>query len=254
MNSIEIIRYLENKFPPETAYDWDNSGLQVGTLNSKASKVLISLDVTKEVVKEAIQNKVDLIISHHPLMFKAMQNIVFDSPKGWMIKNLIKHNISVYSAHTNFDQGDGGMNDVLAEKIGIKDATLMDEVDNIGRFGKIEPTPFRDFAYHIKKVFNLANIKVVGRDDRLIKMVGVSGGSGSHHMYAAKRKNCDVYITGDVTYHTALDAEQLGITIIDVGHHIEIVFVEAMIKILKKEFSEVDFIASKIDTNPYKDY
>lgn len=64
----------------------------------------------------------------------------------------------------------------------------MDEVDNIGRFGKIEPTPFRDFAYHIKKVFNLANIKVVGRDDRLIKMVGVSGGSGSHHMYVAKRK------------------------------------------------------------------
>ncbi len=254
MNSVDIIRYLENKFPPQIAYDWDNCGLQVGTLNTKVSKVLITLDVTKEVVKEAIKYKADLIISHHPLMFKAMQNIVFDSPKGWIIKNLIQHNISVYSAHTNFDQGDGGMNDVLAEKIGIKDPALMDEVDNIGRFGPIEPIPFKDFVLKVKEVFNLTNTKVIGKDNRLIKTVGISGGSGSHHMYAAKRKNCDVYITGDVTYHTALDAEQLGITIIDVGHHIEIAFVEAMIKMLEIEFPEVDFIASIIDTNPYKDY
>lgn len=183
-----------------------------------------------------------------------MQNIVFDSPRGWIVKNLIQHNIAVYSAHTNFDQADGGMNDILAEHLGIQNPSLMDEDDNIGRYGKIEEKPFKEFVLDVKKTFGLEHVKVIGRDDRLIQTVGVSGGSGSHHMYAAKKRNCDVYITGDITYHTALDAEQLGITMIDVGHHVEIVFVPAVIKFLQKEFPDVTFIASKVDTNPYKVY
>lgn len=254
MNSVEIIRYFETKYPTELAYEWDNCGLQIGTLNHKAKKVLVTLDVTKEVVKEAINEKVNLIISHHPLMFKPMQNIVFDSPRGWIVKHLIQHNIAVYSAHTNFDQADGGMNDILAEYLGIQNPSLMDEVDNIGRYGKIEEKPFSEFVEDVKRTFRLKQVKVIGRDNRLIHTVGVSGGSGSHHMYAAKKRNCDVYITGDVTYHTALDAEQLGITMIDVGHHVEIVFVSAVIKFLQMEFPDVMFLASKIDTNPYKAY
>ena len=254
MNSIEIVKYFENKYPTDLAYDWDNVGLQIGTLNQNAKKVLVTLDVTKKVVKEAIQNKVDLIISHHPLMFKAVKNIVFDSPNGWIIKNLIQNNIAVYSAHTNFDVADGGMNDFLAKALNIQNPQLMDEIDNIGRFGSIEPTEFDDFVKQIKETFNLETVKVIGNTKKTISSVGISGGSGSHHMYAAKKKNCDVYITGDITYHTALDAIQLGMTLIDVGHHVEVIFIESVANMLQVRFPEVEFIQSQIDTNPYKEF
>jgi len=153
LNAVEIIRYFESKYPVELAYDWDNCGLQIGTLNQKVKTVLVTLDVTKEVVKEAIKNKVDLIISHHPLMFKPIQNIVFDSPRGWIVKHLIQHNIACYSAHTNFDQANGGMNDTLAEKLGVSEPKLLDEEYNIGRYGTIPKVSMDEFIQSIKKTF-----------------------------------------------------------------------------------------------------
>ncbi len=254
MNSIEITRYFETLYPLDLAYEWDNCGLQVGTLNNKVERVLVTLDITKNVVKEAIQNKVNLIISHHPLMFKPMQTIVFDSPKGWIIKNLIQHNIAVYSAHTNFDQADGGMNDLMCRLLNIKEPQLLDDEYNIGRFGKIDKIDFNDFVKKVKEVFDLKSVKVIGNTDKMLETVAISAGSGSHHMYAAKKKNCDVYITGDITYHTASDAIQLGITLIDVGHHIEVAFVNEVAGLLQAKFKEIDIIKSKVDTNPYQEF
>ena len=253
MNSIEVIKYFESKYPTELAYEWDNVGLQVGTLNTKVDRVLVTLDVTKEVVKEAIKNKVNLIISHHPLMFKPMQNIVFDSPRGWIVKHLVQHNIAVYSAHTNFDQAEGGMNDILAKEIGIMEPKLLDETDNIGRYGLIPKTKVKSFVDQLKKVFDLQSVKVIGKVDKNVETVGISGGSGSHHMYAAKKRNCDVYITGDITYHTALDAIQLGLTLIDVGHHVEVIFVREVSKDLRHQFPDLEIMESKVKTNPYEE-
>lgn len=187
-------------------------------------------------------------------MFKPVQNIVFDSPRGWIIKNLIQNDIAVYSAHTNFDQASGGMNDILADALNIIDPKLLDEEDNIGRYGDVEEIELSDFISKIKEKFNLKSVKVIGKTDKIVKTVGISGGSGSHHMYAAKKRNCDVYITGDITYHTALDAIQLGITLIDVGHHIEVIFIESVKQMLESAYPEIEFIASKVDTNPYKEF
>jgi len=254
MNLVDIIRYFETKYPKDLAYEWDNVGLQVGTLNIKAKKVLVSLDLTKDVVKEAIDLKANMILTHHPLMFKPMDRIVFDSPKGWIIKNLIKHNITVYSAHTNYDLAEGGMNDVLANALNIISPKLLDLEDEIGRFGKIDETDFNSFIKNIKHSLKLDSIKVIGRTDKTIKIIGVSGGSGSKHMYEAKKAGCDVYLTGDVTYHTALDAVALGLTIIDIGHHAEKIFVPAITNELKNQFPEVDFIESKVNTDPFISY
>jgi len=254
LNTIEIVRYFETKYPLDLAFEWDNCGLQVGTLNSKVEKILVTLDITKNVVKEAIKNKVNLIISHHPLMFKPMQNIVFDSPRGWMIKNLIQNDIAVYSAHTNFDVAEGGMNDILANALDIKEPKLLDEINNIGRFGTIDKIEFEVFIEKVKSTFNLKTVKVIGNTKKSISTVGISGGSGSHHMYAAKKRNCDVYITGDITYHTALDAIQMGITLIDVGHHIEVIFIDAVTNDLQNQFPNIEFMKSEVDTNPYKEY
>lgn len=254
MNLIDIIKYFESKFPKDLAYEWDNVGIQVGTLNIPAKKVLITLDVTKEVIKEAIDKKVNMVISHHPLMFNPLDKIIFDTPRGWIIKNLIKHNITVYSAHTNYDTAEGGMNDEFARILGLKNIKLMDEVDGIGRYGDIETINIKDFIKAIKEKLNLENIKVIGSVSRGISRVGISGGSGSKHMYQAKMKGCDVYLTGDVTYHTALDATSLGLTVIDIGHHAEKIFVDAVYNFLTEEFKEVEFIKSEINTNPYQQY
>ena len=252
MNLVDIIKYFETKYPKDLAYEWDHVGLQVGTLNTKAQKVLVTLDVTKEVVKEAIAIKANMILSHHPLMFTPMKTISFDSPKGWIIRNLIKHNITVYSAHTNYDVADGGMNDTLAGALGIENPQLLDATEGIGRYGKIAPVNFQTFIQNVKEQLNLDVVKVIGNDEKTVKTIGISGGSGSKHMFQAKMKGCDVYLTGDVTYHTALDAIALGITVIDIGHHAEKIFVPSIKAELQSQFPDIEFIESQVNTDPYK--
>ena len=254
MNLVDIIKYLESLFPKENAYDWDNVGIQVGTLNIEAKRVLVTLDVTKEVVKEAIDKKVNLISSHHPLLFNPLDKIIFDTPRGWIIKNLVKHNITVYSAHTNYDTTDGGMNDEFSNLLEMKNVKLLDEIDKIGRYGTIEKMHIIDFISFLKDKLDIESVKVIGNDDKIVETVGISGGSGSKHMYQAKMRGCDCYLTGDITYHTALDAVGMGITLIDIGHYAEKIFVKAIIRILSQQFKEVQFLASEVDTNPYKNY
>ena len=252
MNSIEITKYIESKFPKEAAYDWDNVGLQVGSLNHKVLKVLIALDVTKEVVKEAIEHKVDLIISHHPLIFKPIMNLQSETPRGWIITNLIKHSISLYSMHTNYDVSDGGMNDAFSKKLGLTNLQVLDESENIGRIGEIKEISFDDFVKLLKSTFSFTDIKLIGDHKTSIKKVALSLGSGSHHMSFAKRKNCDVFLTGDVTYHTALDAIQMGLTILDIGHYAEVIFKDSIFDDLSEKFLDIEFIKSNVNTNPYK--
>lgn len=252
MNSIDIIKYLESKYPKELAYDWDNVGLQVGSLNKKAKKILVTLDVTKEVVVEAVNLKADLIISHHPLIFKPIANVSIESPRGWMINRMIKHDIALYSMHTNFDLADGGMNDILSSLLNLKNPQLLDTVDGIGRFGEIDEIKMTDFIQNVKTLFDLDHVRLIGSLDKTIKVVGISGGSGSNHVGQAKRQNCDVYLTGDATYHTALDCIQMGLNVIDVGHYAEKVFKKAVAEDLKNQFPDVEIIISSIDSNPYQ--
>lgn len=251
MNSIEIIKYLEEFYPKEKAYDWDNVGLQVGSLNSRAKRVLITLDVTKEVVKEAIDLKVDLIISHHPLIFKPVFNVQVETPRGWIIHQLIKHKIALYSMHTNYDVSEGGMNDEFARLIGLTNKEVLDEQEQIGLIGNINETSFDDFIARLHQEFDISDIKLIGnRKDRISK-IAFSLGSGSHHMAPAKRKNADVFLTGDVTYHTALDAIQMGLTILDIGHYAEKIFKKAILRLITEQFSEVEVLISAVNTNPY---
>ena len=252
MNSIDVVKYLESKFPKELAYEWDNVGLQVGSLNKKVKKVLVTLDVTKEVVIEAVNLKADLIISHHPLIFKPINNVSIESPRGWMINQMIKHDIALYAMHTNYDLADGGMNDVLSGLLGIQNPKLLDSIDGIGRYGEIEPVKMTDFIGIVKSVLNVEHVRLIGSLDKMVRIVGVSGGSGSNHVGQAKRQNCDVYITGDVTYHTALDCIQMGLNVIDVGHYAEKVFKMAIAEDLISQFPEVDIVISSIDSNPYQ--
>lgn len=252
MNRIEITKFLETKFPRNLAYDYDNVGLQVGSLNKPLKRILVTLDVTRAVVREAIAMKADLLISHHPLIFQPIANIQFDTPRGWMIKELVKHDIALYSMHTNYDVADEGMNAVLAERLGLEDPKLLDEKYNIGRYGKIPEMPIEDFITYVKHRLELDHVRQIGGDGKMVATVGISGGSGQEHIHEAKRKGCDIYLTGDVSYHNALDVIQMGFAVIDIGHHAEKVFTRAVGEMLRHEFPDIEISLSEVDTNPYR--
>lgn len=251
MNSIQVTKYLESKYPKTLAYDWDNPGLQVGSLNKKCLKVMVTLDVTKEVVKEAINLDVDLIISHHPLIFKPISNIITESPRGKILSDLIKNNIAVYSMHTNYDLSVGGMNDELANVLEMENPVVLDDVEGIGRVGTVKERPMAEMIDFIKEKLEIDHCRFIGKLDSSVKILGVSGGSGSNHVGAAMKKQCDLYITGDVTYHTALDCIQMGQNVLDVGHYAEKIFKKAVQKDLQNTFPEIQIIISQIDTDPY---
>jgi dinuclear metal center YbgI/SA1388 family protein len=252
MNAIDVVKWLETHFPKELAYDWDNVGLQVGSLNRRCQTVLVTLDVTKEVVEEAVALKAELVISHHPLIFKPIYNVATESPRGRVIAQLIQHKIALYSAHTNYDLAEGGMNDELAAALGLRDVGLLDETDRIGRYGTIDPTSLEDFIAFVQRILNIREARYIGRSGIQIRTVGISGGSGSNHVGAAQRKNCDLYLTGDVTYHTALDCRQMGQNVLDIGHYAETIFKSAVARRLREAFPELDVRESEIDTDPYR--
>lgn len=255
MNAIDIVKYLEQFYPKTNAYDWDNVGVQVGSLNKKTKKVMITLDLTKEVVKEAIEKKINLIICHHPLLFKPVSSLHTETPRGWIISKLIKHDIALYAMHTNYDVSNEGMNDEFASILGIQNPQLLDDEVGIGRYGEIEnEMPMLDWIAFIKKQLGLKEVKLIGSVEKIVKKVGISGGSGSIHINAAKRKNCDVYLTGDVTYHTALDAIQMGLNVIDIGHHAEKIFCQAIKRKLDGAFPDIEIMISETNTNPYQVY
>lgn len=252
MNRIEIIRHLEEKYPPELAYEWDNVGLMVGSLNKRVKRVLLTLDVTKDVVREAMENNVDLIVSHHPFIFTPLHAVKTETPKGWIIERLIKKGITVYSAHTNFDQAEGGMNDMLAAALGLNHVRLLDEEDNIGRIGDMEPMEYDDFVAHVKSSLDVGYLRLINKRSSSIRRVALSGGSGTKHMHAAKMKRADVYLTGDVDYHSAVDATEMGLSVIDIGHVAEKMFKSHLKKELSERFPDCEFLLSEVPEDPYE--
>jgi dinuclear metal center YbgI/SA1388 family protein len=242
---------METKYPKTLAYSWDNVGLQVGSMNKKCQTVLVTLDVTKAVINEAISLKADLIISHHPLIFKPLDNVATETPRGHIISQLIKNNIALYSAHTNYDLAEGGMNDQLAKMLKIQNPQVLDETEGIGRVGTVEPISMKDYIAFAKTVFSVENARFVGKMDSIVKIVGVSGGSGSNHVGSAMKKNCDLYITGDVTYHTALDCLQMGQNILDVGHYAESIFKTALATDIQTAFPDLTVLISAVNSDPF---
>lgn len=325
----DVIGMIESYFPLGLAESWDNPGLQLGSRQQPVQRVLISLDLDHKILDLARQEKVDMIITHHPLFFRALKNIDYDQAQGALIQGLIQSDISVYSAHTNLDAGELGLSQVLAEKLGLEGISPLDnykqdklmklvvfvplshleavraamsqagaghigkysdcsfstrgqgtflpggdaqpfigvkgrleEVDeyrlemilyqrdlkrvvtalklahpyeeaaydiyelkneykvfSMGRKGRLkEAMKLRDLGRLVKKVLNLETLKVVGSLDKQVQKVAVVSGAGASFIGTAARQNVDVLISGDIKYHEAKNAEDLGLALIDAGH------------------------------------
>lgn len=225
MTGHDLVKFFKTHYPEDKAYDWDHVGLQIGSLNQKITGIMIALDVTEASLQETIDQGCNVLITHHPFLFHPLKKIHLDTPKGKRIETVIKHDLLIYAAHTNYDVADAGMNDVLADRLGLKDHEVLDIDDQgigIGRFGWVDEMPLASFIEVVKEKLQLSHVHLIShRDDKVIKKVAISGGAGSHHLLAAKKKGADIYLTGDITYHTALEALELKQRILDIGHFAE---------------------------------
>ena len=242
--TVQIVTDAVNRLAPKKlAEEWDNPGLLVGDPKAEVKKIFVCLDVLDEKISRALELDAQLLVAHHPLIFHAVKNVRFDLPLGNKIARLIKNNLAVFAAHTNLDSAAGGVNDVLAKKIGLVDVkNFGDEEISLGRLGTLEtPMTAADFARHVKKVLNAENVRLVDAGDFLIEKVGLCGGAGAEFIQKAKFFGAQAFVTGDVKYHEAQAAVENKIHVVDAGHFAtEFPIVHALAEYLRdalKDFS-----------------
>lgn len=366
-NGQHIISLFEQWAPKSLAVEGDPVGLQIGTLNKTITKVLVTLDVNLDTVEEAIVNGCELIIAHHPPIFRGLKNMRTDLPQGLLIEKLIKNDIAVYAAHTNLDIATGGVNDLLAHTLQLENIKILEQTTSeklmklvvftptestdavrkalasagagqIGDYsdcsftsageGRFKPSdlaspyigqannlaiveedkvevvfpisikkeilkalwtnhPYEEPAYDlimmesevnqqglgrigtlpekqtlsayaklVKKQLNVPFVRVVGDLTKDVKKVAVLGGDGNKYIQTAKRAGADVFITGDLYFHVAQDAEAIGLAVIDPGHHVEQIMkvgvADYMTSVCRQNKLSVEFIPSKISTEPFQ--
>jgi dinuclear metal center YbgI/SA1388 family protein len=230
----DIIAVIEQIAPLNLAEQWDNCGLQVGSRSQQVKKVWVALDPLLSVVDAAADQGVDLIITHHPLLFRSVRSIDLESAIGKVIAIAIKHRIALYAAHTNLDSAHRGINTQLADLIGLSglEPLVAADVDSrhtldrvevpqtgLGRIGWLDPPQtVGELVEPIKRCLNLTSVRIAGDTQLKVRRAAVCSGAGSSLMEAFLSSDAQVYISGDSRYHDARAVEEAGRALIDVGH------------------------------------
>lgn len=249
----DICNYLDQRYPRETASDFDTSiGFAIGNKNIEVKNVLFALDLTMDVLKEAKELNANFIITHHPFLFNPINRIMFDNPQGEMIKFMCDNNISTYAMHTNLDVAIDGVNDSLLKKLDAKLEHVECLKDDFLRIGEVKECSVKELVNKVKDAFELNTVRVIGNLDKKVKYVGIVGGSGGSipMMNDALRNGVDCYITGEVHHDKGIYALQNGLTIIEVNHGVEKFVFENIISDFEKEFGKIFYI-SKVNTDPF---
>ncbi len=212
----DIIERLEKEFPAELAYEWDNVGLLVGDRDREVKTVVTCLDVTEDVLEFAKNLDAELIISHHPVLFSPINRINGDTKNGKLLMDAIENKIAIYSAHTNCDKAENGINARLAEMFELTEVEPLEE-DGLGRIGNLsEPVPFCEFAKSVEDELAV-KVRFCGDTKKTVSKVAICSGAGGDVVSSAIEKGADVLVTGDTKYHQMLDVKE-DINIIDAGH------------------------------------
>lgn len=221
----EVMSIMEAWAPKRLAEDWDNPGLLVGSPARRVGKIMTCLDVLESVADEAIERDCGLIIAHHPVIFRGQKHLRTDLPLGRLLQKLLSRDIAVIAAHTNLDITEGGVNDVLAGKLGLRALQpfmTTDTGDSLGRMGEIEtPLDLCEFAKVVRDKLGAGHVRLVrpfGNGKKPVKRVAVCSGAGGEFIDKAVFAGANVYVTGDVKYHEARHAQELGLPVIDAGH------------------------------------
>lgn len=242
MKCSEICTLLEREYSPEYACDWDNVGLLAGRRGKEVRTILLALDATDETVRMAVEQKADMLITHHPMIFSAMKRVTDEDMNGRRLLALIQNDISYYAMHTNYDAR--GMADLAARLINLQECTVLEEVkdgEGIGRVGVLpERMTLAECARLVKKAYDIPNVKIFGAPETVVYSAAICPGAGKSTMKEALKFGCDVYITGDIDHHTGIDAVDQGLCIIDAGHYgIEHIFMDDVKDYLEKVLAGV---------------
>lgn len=226
----EWITAFERVVPLMLQEEWDRCGLQIGRTDRELTGVILAMDVTDAVMNAAIERGCNLILTHHPMLFRGVRRISdADVPNVQRIMSALEHGLCVYSAHTNLDAVDGGVNSVLAERLNLTELSALaayPESDarraystGMGRIGWTPEVTLDTFAKQVKSALGLTHCLVYGDGTQPVKRVAVLGGSGMDYAQDALRCGADVLVTADIKYHDALDALEQGLMLIDAGHY-----------------------------------
>lgn len=255
----DVLTFLESFAPPALAEDWDNIGLLVGRRDKPVSRVMTCLTVTEDVADEAVREQCDLVVSHHPLMFKAIQRITDETPEGRTLLSLTRHDITVYSPHTAFDSAGHGINQGLSEKLGLRNiAPLRPLVSSSstslgsGRYGRLDvQITLAEFVSRVKTLLPSGHVPFVGDPQHVIATVAVACGAAAEFLRDAVALGCDVLLTGEARFHAALEARALGIALVLAGHYAtERPGVEDLAGVLARQFPTLAVWASRDERDP----
>lgn len=250
----DILRFLDEKAPFESQMSFDNSGFLVGRGDKQVKHILVALDITEEVAREAAGLGADLIVSHHPVIWEGAKSVTDGSILGRKLLTLIQNDIAAICAHTNLDAAQGGVNDALAAALGLRDTQLLKPYGTyrdgtpygIERIGTLpgEGLALKEFAEQVKAKLGANGVRYVDAG-RPVRRVAVGGGSCSGSMKDVLDAGCDTFVTADVKYDGFLDARAMGLNLIDAGHFpTENVVCPVLISWLKQRFCDMEITFS----------
>ena len=225
MKVSDILKAVEQLAPPYMKMDWDNVGLLCGDPDQEVTKILVALDPFLDTAREAAEIGAQLVLTHHPLIFRPCRTVTESDPVGRTIRYMVKHDISAINAHTNLDCAPGGVNDVLADRLGLQNAEVIapQGTDAQGRpwgllrKGTVEEQPLEDFLKTVRDQLSCPGLRYVS-GGKQVRAVAVGGGACGSELMDAFDAGCDTFVTSDIKYNQFWDAHDLGINLIDAGH------------------------------------
>lgn len=259
----EIARALEELAPPRLAEDYDNVGLLVGEAEQVATGVLVALDVTSEVLAEAARLGASLVVSHHPIWFRARKTLRGDDFVSRQILTAIRGDLALYACHTNLDSIRDGVNGELAQRLDLRELEFLEPRGEAagdghcaaghGMIGELprEYAP-EEFLAFVRSAIGIECLRYAPTRREKIRRVAICGGAGSFLLEAARARNADAFLTADITYHKFFDAEY-DLLFADIGHYESEQFcVAALAQYLKGRFPELRVQATTVNTNPVR--
>ncbi len=217
----ELYRFFEDKFPRELSAEWDNDGLCcVPDPSRKIARVLVALDPTEAAVEKAIEDGYDLLLTHHPLLFRGIKALVPTHTVPAKLLRLACAGVAAISFHTRLDAVGGGVNDILAERLGLSGVEPFAPEGEVpcGRIGMLKaPVDAEDFARHAKEVLGAPAVVLAGSG--MVQKIAVCGGEGADFVGAAKAAGADLFLAGRIGYHRMLDAPEEGLLTVEAGHY-----------------------------------
>lgn len=258
MRCSKLIEKLEQMSPLSFAEKWDNTGLLLGRRDKEITRAVLAVDPTDAAVDYCVQGQADILLTHHPLIFKPLNRIVTDHYIGRRVYTLIRNDIVHYALHTNYDIME--MADTAADKLALLNrqvlqVTYEDEIarEGLGRVGKLPRImTLRECAEYVRECFALKTVRIFGEAEQTVEWAAISPGSGHHALPSALAARVEVLITGDIDHHTGLDGVAQGLTIIDAGHWgLEKIFIPNLQEFFRREMPAIE-ISTPAEHEPFQ--